>query len=313
MTSHQLFQQLLARHGPTDTLKVRVLEYTVKIDQPLVTVDVLDGRASDLVLDINWKKAKQVKKRTALPFGLKMSPKKRRRNNTSQSKGSSSSKNPSIKEVLLLMGAKHIGDQGSSSESDSDSMLQGGASDRDADTSDDSDTAGEERAANPDQRFEEKETRQVLRAREALMQERDQDEVQTVPCAGHDSGPVVNPATSAPSNLRGKGLTQCNSYIGLCEVGTQISGKLASCRFCNAKISRGGSRLAYSFSKVKFHAWVHLECFPQYLQQQKGDPSQALAFINDWLHQNAGSSSDLRKNLEDLVPKLENAACVRRW
>ena len=297
MTSHQLFQQLLARHGPADTLKFRVLEYIVKIDQPLVTVDVVGGRASDLILDINWK-SKQVKKRTALPFGLKMSPRKKRKNNTSQSKGSSSSRNPPIEEVLRLMGAKHIHDGGSSSDCGSDSV-----SDNGIDTSDDSDTEGEERAANPDQRFEEKETRGVLRAREAMMEEK--DEVQTVPCTSHASGPAVKPAASAPSNVRGSTLTQCNSYIGLCEVGTQISGKLATCRFCNAKIVKGGSRLAYSFSKVKFHAWVHPECFPLYLQQQKGDPSQALAFINNWLHGNAGSSSDLRKNLEDLVPKLE--------
>lgn len=98
--------------------------------------------------------------------------------------------------------------------------------------------------------------------------------------------------------------TQCNADIGVRDVGVQTSSKLAKRRHCLQPIIRGCTRIAWAYSRVKFHAWVHVKCFPILLQAESGDLNQAVNFLTTWQEQNRESPQAL--DVSDLLQALLN-------
>eukprot|EP00438_Fugacium_kawagutii_P019102 Skav234730 [mRNA] locus=scaffold634:769143:776207:- [translate_table: standard] len=99
--------------------------------------------------------------------------------------------------------------------------------------------------------------------------------------------------TAQPSNPvpQPRGKTFCNATLGICDIGIQRAAKLARCRQCCQPIQRGSARVGWSFSRVKFHAWVHCDCFPLLLRAEGGDVGQAVEFVTNWLEQNSSSEA----------------------
>lgn len=80
-------------------------------------------------------------------------------------------------------------------------------------------------------------------------------------------------APSRPSGLSGPPVSKvyCHPKVGLVAAGVQVHRKLATCRHCSVKIDIGCPRFQYSFSKLKFSAWIHADCLAQYLRLQRAD------------------------------------------
>lgn len=270
------------------------------VDMQLVSVTRLPGNGCAHVLDIAKPKKKNVK-RTGLPLGLKLEPRKRRKKTVKSQVTATGSNdtNPLVGHEDLKDGLG-LGLQALVTDMVTDANESNASSDKDANSSgsdsssSSSDTEGEEVPAFPAQRKEEQTTREILRQSAALSTLVEEASVPTV-----------------AASRAGRVTTQCNMSLGVCEIGTQVAARLAKCRFCDNKIARGDGRVGYAFSKIKFHAYVHLRCLPEYLSKQQGDVQQAVKFIRDWLVQKADSpnvSSNLRMELGDLLSELERAS-----
>lgn len=133
--------------------------------------------------------------------------------------------------------------------------------------------------------------------------------------AGSAAGSKATSSTAKPEAARGKSF--CNAHIGVCDVGVQISGRLARCRQCVQPIEKQCTRVAVAFSRTKFAAWVHCSCLPKYLAEEQLDIGQAIDFLVSWQetppaksHKPCVSSdiADLVQNLLHMRPSESNEA-----
>ena len=301
-TTHQLFQQLLTSTGPTDTLTIRTFDYTISedSDHPFPFMKMSMESSHTHVLDI--KRKKQAKK-GKLPLGLKMPRKRKKTASVKPKSGAAGSKasNPSglVKHVKLNSdeGGYSLEDfHAEPSEQDDFIIEPSSESDISSDSafhsSSESDT-DDEALVNPDQRHEERVTDKILESHDDL----------------HKAEPL--PISNTPAQKRPL-TTQCNSSIGVRELGTQLASRLATCKHCGNKIQRLESRVGYAFSLKKIHCYLHVTCFPQYLEKEGGDFSQAWTFAQDWLNTNAPSDElkDLHRDVRAMAVALKNVMGV---
>ena len=294
-TSHQLFQDLLSSTWATSTLTIQIFQYTLDPDQPLLSVNVLKDAVSTHVLDVN-KRKKPAQKRKTLPLGVRPQPKKRRTTVKPKSDHATApftTRGGLLGALLKPLDEEHEGSlddfvdsNDSASDSSSNETETGFTSESDTDTD------AEEVLANPGQRREEKATDEILQSQEAFEEEKE---------------PLHPPIPAAEASARMRPTTQCNSSIGVCDLSTQVAARLAKCKYCVEKIQRFESRIGYAFSKVKFHCYLHFACFPSYMEREKGDLSQARAFVQEWLRKPSDSSdvaNKLRRDVQGLAASL---------
>lgn len=293
------------QHGPLSSLPLKVYDFTVPISEPMMFVQILKESSVSVTLDAQPARKRPQKRSDALPFGLK-APRKKRAKKTvaltqaASSKVSSSSTGHNDMGCNLgltslhddVMDAEDSGSDSGLSKSGSDSSSKESAS-----SSSSSDTNGEPLSFDPECRKEEKETRDVLRSHAEIAPTHDM--------LLRDPPPAPIVAVNAASVK-----TQCQPTIGVCDVGQQVSGRLAQCRHCKEKISKGSTRVAYSFSVTKFFAWIHPSCFLAYLDAVNGSSAQAISFLTDWIENHPDSSLEMKRDVATLVSKLsESTSC----
>ena len=295
MTSQQLFQQLFLKYGPSSCLTIKVFDYSVPTDQRISSVFVWRESEKSVQLVPGSIKRKPQKRNDKLPFGLKAVRKKRKRNtgkslrphakaaragtNSAASLADVITPGQDVDQPFILPDAS---DPESGVSADEHPSCDDSSASSSNSSSDSSDTEGEPLPVDPRQRMEESATREILRSHAAMTMQVSQQ---------------VSQSTGSSSF--------CNKTVGLCEIGVQTAAKLAKCRFCSEPIQRQSQRVGYAYSKVKFHAWLHLQCFPMYLKQQDGCKEQAKSFVKEWLDKNPSCSSQRQHELKDLVAKLD--------
>ena len=123
---------------------------------------------------------------------------------------------------------------------------------------------------------------------------------------------VAEPShASAAQPAKPTGKSFCNRSVGICEVGQQVASKLAKCRHCMQPIPKYSARIGWAYSRTKFHAWVHSECFPQLLRAEAGDVNQAIDFITSW-QERQGPDSNSGGYKHDISQLLENLLDFQR-
>ena len=294
-TSHQFFRDILVRHGPLSSLSAKVFDFAIAADQPILSVQILRDSCVNVTLPAKFVRPQSKKKSCSLPFGLTMPRRKRTRTKRDSTSvpASAPSSAPSkkrrgverdIEDALDAAVSDIQEEEPSQSSSESDSDISMSVADV---SSESSDTEGGPLAMDPQQRMEENATRQVLRSHAELIANQEE------------------PTGALPSSSSARRpSTQCQSSIGLCDVGKQVAAKLAKCRHCGQSISRGSTRLAYSFSKVKFFGWIHIGCFAAYLRDVAGNSGQCIAFITSWLQNHPECSMETKAELESLMSTL---------
>lgn len=302
VTSHQLFWDLLKHvDGSQNAVKMAVYDYTVdacclwRVRRTLPSVGV------------HWLpavKPKVVQKKKKLPFGVQRKPKTKRKKQQNKQKiprkrgrkqmqedgGLENFVSAMVEEVLGeesgKFGPHSDCDCSDSSSSAGSSELYSSAAGDDGDGDDhDVDALEEEQSAFPEQQGEEAATKEAIASHDELQAE----------ISEKKDGLVSEPAQTVR--------TQCQPIIGVVDAGQQTSARLATCRYCLAKIGKGRTRVAYSFNVLKFHAWVHASCFHEYIEQQSGDKDQARKFLTDWV-QSHPCSSEALEEFQSLISKL---------
>ena len=255
------------------------------------------ARGVPISLDANHAQKKSKPKNYNLPFGLKAPRKKRRAANTNR-KPSAVKRNKTessdffvegmtegMKSNLLAVDSdediQESGLSGIDAYDDPDSGSDSSATSSSSSSSD-FDSEGEELPVNPQQREEVNSIRQMLRSVE------EEKEVEKV----------------VPDQ---KLTTQCNPFIGITAIGQQVAARLATCRFCSQKISKGSVRVAYAYSKVKFHCWLHTACFAPYLEKEKGDYVQAKTFLENWIQDKRDAPLEMQNEIKILLSKLKSS------
>ena len=326
-TSQQIFQQILQQYGPSSALSLKVTDYALLPDQPLLAVQMLNQNMSSHVLLANPPKTKKVRN-NKLPFGMQR-PKRKRKTKTKEPDSKASlilkslqhvSRAPPGVKPLQDVGAKPCKEQeqvpsverstgfDSADEvmvaSDSDSANSVVSNEESSSSSTSShESEVQELPSHPQQRHEEQVTEEILQKREELqmsqMRENPADATQSeLQCMGQG-------VSSAGAR---KQSTQCNPFIGVRDVDVQRGARLAKCQFCSEKISKGSIRIAYAFSKIKFHGYVHSHCFPSYLVNMKGDKRQAIDFLQSWQTSHPDFDSSLMTTITTLVSELHQTA-----
>eukprot|EP00438_Fugacium_kawagutii_P032131 Skav200610 [mRNA] locus=scaffold879:214530:216931:- [translate_table: standard] len=298
-TSHQFFQGIFAKHGPLSSLSLKVFDYTICANAPVLSVQILKESCAKFCLDA--KPVQRRRKRSdVLPFGLKVPRRKRARktNASTRDVAASSSVHSSVRKdiehALNIEPAPHseaeesdLGSATSESSSSSSSSTGSGSENSDCDTE------GEALPLDPDHRQEEESTRAILRSHIDLEAREAHSSADAVPS-------IVVEHVEAANQPK----TQCQTTLGLVDVGKQLAAKLAKCRHCGEKILRGSTRLAYSYSTVKFFGWIHVPCFMPYLKSVNGSRIQAVSFLNDWMERHQDQPSEMTAELQSLVTKL---------
>ena len=314
-TGHQAFQEvclewLVDGRPLPEKLGVWVCEYDMNPFQPLLSAtNVRKGNFLEFSKG-SQKPRKPVKPK--LPFGFQRRKRKRKPNRPAGSSkkvaGTSGSNRRSLNVTLNEIFAENQGKgdgQGGGRQRDHDDPnnyrldddsdvgsgpLQSSSSSSDTDIAcnEDIHVAGEkvaEQLMRPqDAKEEERRTKQLHADREVRIQK----------------AASKTPADVQPPQ---KSKTFCNANLGIVDVGVQISGRLAGCRHCLAKIAKGSTRFAYAYSRVKFHSWLHKDCVVPHLVQENADLGQAREFLSSFLTR-AGIPESVReasKVMERLV------------
>lgn len=280
------------------------------VDQPLLCVQLLEQSHSCVKLDVTPVRKRPQKKNLNLPFGLQATRIKRAKRSAGPSSSNLHDANSSIYQELVFgkrpgpavdVGVSPPPVSSSSSDPDNSSSQSDDSSESD---SSECDSEGEILAFDGNHREEENATRAILRDHASI-----QDDPVPQPDDPNLNPNRLNPAPAAPAAPARVAVarTACQPFVGVADVGVQVHAKLAQCRFCQKKIERQSTRIAYSFSKTKFHAWLHVSCFRDYLQQEGGSFHQARSFISRWLEDHNDCSSTMRSELEDLVESLHSS------
>ena len=308
---------------------MKVTDYALLPDQPLLAVQMLNETTSSHVLLANAPKTKKVRN-NKLPFGMAR-PKRKRKTKTQESVSKASLILKSLQHVSREppgakqdAGAKSSckeqeqvpsvdgstgfdGDDEIMANSDSDpansvlSDAESVASTSSSSTSSDESDV-QELPSHPQLRNEEQVTEEILQIREDLQMKANEagaDATQSE-WQGKDQG-----VSSAGAQRQS---TQCNPFIGVRDVDVQRAARLAKCQSCNDKIGKGSLRIAYAFSKIKFHGYLHSQCFPSYLAKMKGDKCQAIDFLQSWQTSHPDFDSSLMTEITKLVSELQQTA-----
>ena len=295
LTSHELFWDLLKRldDGSQNAVKMAVYDYTV---DPRSLWSVRRTLPSVGVRWLPAVKPKVVQKKKRLPFGVKQKPKTKRKKTQNKQeiprKRGRMQEDRGLEKFVLEMVDEVCGEEpgkfGPHSDSDCSDSSSSAASSGEDDGNDydhDVDALEEEQSAFPEQRAEEAAAEEITVSHEELQAENSDKK------DGH--------VTEQAQTVR----TQCQPIIGVVDAGQQTSARLATCRYCLAKITRGRARVGYSFNVLKFHAWVHASCFQEYVDQQSGDKDQARKFLTNWVQSHPCSSETLEE-FQNLISKL---------
>lgn len=321
MTAHQFFQQIFVKYGPSNSLTLKTFQYEVEPGGALLEVRVILSSLVSHTLQSCKKSVKRKQTKKKLPFGLQPIKKQRKVNRVKAKAkpkikgGPSGSESSQPKGSLMkdiLKAAEHqdhlveLEHGAGGADDDSDHNMSDSHSERitspsssatcvDGDSADsDSDfdkSEEEEMVKSKNQRDEEKETRKILKSHVKLQEE-------VVPCVSVNTGSAG---------------TQCNPFIGVRDVGCQTSARLATCKGCSQKISKGCGRIQYAYSLSKFASWFHIKCFEGFLNAQNGDTGQATSFLKEWLTQQNEPDSDLCAEVKELMHALETKQLGRAW
>ncbi|CAK9029044.1 Uncharacterized protein SCF082_LOCUS18618 [Durusdinium trenchii] len=319
-TSHQVFQKALSKvNGDSaspsvETITFTIHSYTVNPFQPLHTVCLNLAKASHGHKFVAKKAppAKQAK----LPFGLAFSPRKRAakpsrpRPAASAEPAAKKLKKVTKAQYEQVMEIEHELQQGAApstshnvcddcDDSSSSSSLSTGSSgdhsdesesgeDTDANTVSDNDSLPEEPFLEPAVQEEEQRVESIIASHDDLMMSRGHcvsekaTDVQESQSEAEPGPPAPTQPHLAKGSGRGRGSasTFCNAQVGLIKVETQVAARLATCRGCGFKISRGSVRWGYSYSKSKFEDYVHADCIEKYLNDKNANLDQVRRFIH---------------------------------
>lgn len=319
-TSHQVFQKALSKvNGDSaspsvETITFTIHSYTVNPFQPLHTVCLNLAKASHGHKFVAKKAppAKQAK----LPFGLAFSPQKRAakpsrpRPAASAEPAAKKLKKVTKAQYEQVMEIEHELQQGAApstshnvcddcDDSSSSSSLSTGSSgdhsdesesgeDTDANTVSDNDSLPEEPFLEPAVQEEEQRVESIIASHDDLMMSRGHcvsekaTDVQESQSEAEPGPPAPTQPHLAKGSGRGRGSasTFCNAQVGLIKVETQVAARLATCRGCGFKISRGSVRWGYSYSKSKFEDYVHADCIEKYLNDKNANLDQVRRFIH---------------------------------
>ena len=314
VTSHQMFERILTQKGPQcdslDEISFIVHEYDLNPFQPLLCVRCTSASAEHCFMS---KKREALRRKSAtkssgkLGFGLKTTPKKRKRKPPAAQNGQQGQQAKkkcsqsqrvnvsSISQKLEKFAKDEVVSSGSeqadpSSPSSSSSSSTGGdssASNSDSDQSVQSKVEEiEEPFLTPDAQREEDQIDSILASHLELAEKQGRPEGGVV---SSDSAAPERPSSSSNVQSRvaepvpRKEPSFCEKVLGLIEVGSQVAAKLAKCRHCTQKIERHSARFAYAFNRSKWAGWIHPDCLPQYLADQKADLAQARSFLQEQL------------------------------
>ena len=307
LTSHQLFLDVLSSES-VQSIPFAIHAYTVNPFHPLHTVSLTKVAGRDSFRSKNLPKPKKADglKQSTLRFRLPDSPRKRKKRakgkEQPQKKAAAKAKvgPPKSMEDLAAMetdwaaefrGGPEVGacESSSSSTSSSDSSSEtefsecGESGDSDSDSVRDE---PEEVFLTAEAKAEERQIASILQSHQQLMEQRGQD---FCPKGASEASASEIDNHAASSSGKGKGRStggnqgiqrsSCNKEIGLIKLETQKAARLATCRHCGSKITRGSARFAYAFSTTKFEAFLHPGCTAPHLQQENADLEKALAFL----------------------------------
>lgn len=338
--SHELFQRLIEmlQQPKLATIPFVIHEFQIKAFGPLLFVSITNTSSLHEFVAAKKGVLKQNATTTRLPFGLKHSPRKRNRkrklgvqgqdhkdyqpSKKEPAKAATASKLPTtlldIEQELRKCDPESSSDSsGSESESSgSESSGSVASSDHDSEASDSGpvyqqDRPAEEPFLTSEALEEEREIHQVLDRHAKLLESRGEvfdhkgaAEASTLEVEPEPPEPALErPKAASATRTAGAG-TFCNSKVGLIEAGVQVSRKQATCKHCGSKIAIQGVRFGYSYSRVKFHAWIHSRCLLQYLVSQDADLQQALDFLDDQVLNNASLLAEVRAEIQVLQPEL---------
>ena len=316
LTSRQLFLDLLTRNDSLREISFLVHEYKLHPFQPLTKVSITSTHDCGYVFaQFRHYKKKQPQNAPGsvpLPFGLKEPPRKRK---PKRPAGERKQRKRDRQRPTDALGLTDLGMEGI--EQQVELFANSNSVDPNVDISSSSSSSEvepqpalhddreneEEPFRTKEAEEEERQVQLVLQSHWKLMDlrgSRADVDLREKGAGEEDKGDVAQPAPAQSSTSRPARTTQCNSIIGVVELGRQVASKLATCRHCNQKIAKGRVRLAYSFKVTKFHAWVHMECAAEYLIKQKADMKQARSFLD------AESAKEHPPDMIDAVNKLRH-------
>lgn len=311
-TSAQVFQNILAKCGPLSTLAIKVYDYDFPFMGSLLRARCLTQSVVGHTLMSTQPKGPTKRKNRNLPFGLQLQNRRPKRQKTvpkSKTTGSQTTRDlgrkvlPETPILEMLQSSldnclDNDGDRMERCDSSESNQSQDCSTSDSSSSDSDCDTEGEELCADPLQRSEEKDVRQILASHEELqlVEQNDLNENRlTEPASSSNQTPAPKPARVP---------TQCNPNTGIVDVSLQLHGRLALCRECNQKIAKQSVRIGYSYNVKKFHSYIHATCFKRYLSKQQGDQRQACSFIEKWLESKKDCEASTRQQLEVLLSEL---------
>ena len=320
LTSRQLFLDLLQKDGSLREIHFCVHDYKLSPFEPLTKVCITStddcGYAFTQTRQNKKNQSANASSSVPLPFGLKEAPRKRKpkRHAGERKQRKKDRQGPNLgmasieQEVELLVNNNGADEEVEISSSSSEGSSQAVLEDRENQQQEDREIE-EEPFRTEEAEEEDRQVQLVLQSHWNLMDRRgsgpdvdlrekgpgeeDKADVSQLEPAQSSTSRPSRPA-AAPAGV------QCNSVVGIVEVGRQVASRLATCRQCNLKIAKGRVRLAYSFKVTKFHAWVHIECAAEYLAKQKANMRQACAFLD------TESAKDHPQDMIDAVNKLRH-------
>lgn len=225
-------------------------------------------------------------KQTKLPFGLKMTERKRRSKNKPGPgpESDSATKRLNMSESELESLARGYGlDAGLDSLegleplqkrqkrggcgkrlSSSTSTSESTSSSKPCDSSSDSgsEDLAEKVYQHPGAKEESRRIRHLVKSHEELMQLRGEVFGRKAPEAPEESESEAEASGQTRDNR-----VYCQATLGLVAVGMQTHHRLATCRQCNESIAKGSLRFQFSYNRQKFACWLHARCAPAYLKK----------------------------------------------
>eukprot|EP00435_Cladocopium_sp_Y103_P060325 s45_g22.t1 len=293
LTTQQFFQSVLEASGriPLNAIPFRICKYDVLFHGAL---SVVLSEIGQRVFEIGKRAPAQPKEKGTIAFNLKR-PKRPRKKVSQIEPGSKKRRVPDPAQpsgfdgsVLSVQPEPSPSSSSSSSSSESESESDSGS---------DSDSEHEKPFVSDSAKQERKETDFL----EQIHEEK------RAP-ASSSSGTGPQPAQATPKARAGT--VKCNPFIGVNSVSLQTANRLAKCRHCLQPIEKGSARIGHAFSTVKFAAYVHFSCLPDYLFAEKTGGGiegieQAVDFLDKWLSQPRESS--LAEQVKRLIVDLRRA------
>lgn len=307
-TSQTMFQNILqdtgGSAGSLDSIPFVIHTYTVASFEPLTKVRIIATSDRHMFLSSKARKEPKPKPRQGLLTDSPRKRKKRHSGNAAKSKAGKQQKLDTLFDKISKQLVPETSGKAPVASRSLESDLPAGSGSSISDesslsSSSDSDVGSEEEQVEKifltDQAsVEEKLVDQALENHGSKLLREERDSGTEAEKADGPPGPLPSSSSKGPEMglaapvHRQRDPQQCHPMLGLLDVGIQVASKLATCRFCSSKIEKGTPRFAYAFNLKKFHCWLHGGCVLSYLQSQKGDFCQALAFLrvqlNDQQH-----------------------------